>query len=333
MNDNLTYYINGISGINPQTGSVEELLIRAQSSKKKILQVSDKSQQNSRLTSTDISGLYDFISKRKLRRIDHFSRLSLYAACLVLDDAGLFGMDLSRIGLAVASCYGTTSTNFAFMDSFLNDGDKLASPTHFSSSLHNAAPSYISMLCKTHGPAVTTSNFNLGVPYALLQAMSWLDDNVVDNVIVGGVEEYNPVLAYCLEDKQNAKECLGDYLIDGSFLGEGAACFMLSKNKTEKTYASIRRPAIANKEQLEIGRNQHVVISPKGLLGQEHIYQTIYQNNPTINLSEILGYNPSAMAFCVASAAYSMKNRNAEQVSCIEIGAHNIASIDLGKLG
>ena len=38
---------------------------------------------------SDIEGLYEFFPKRALRRIDHFSKMTLHSACLALQDAGL----------------------------------------------------------------------------------------------------------------------------------------------------------------------------------------------------------------------------------------------------
>lgn len=329
MNDKTNYYINGVSALTPVSQNLVELLAKATSSIG--FKQTEFSSTENRPQKTDLSGLYDFISKRKLRRLDHFSRLSLYGASLALDDAGLFDTDLTRTGLAVASCYGTTNTNFAFLDSFLDDGDKLASPTHFSSSLHNAAPSYISMLCKTHGPAVTTSNSSLGVAYALLQAMSWLDEGIVDNVIVGGVEEYSPILAHCIEDAEKAKDCLGEEIISGTFLGEGAGFFILSKEKQDNTYCSISRPIITAKDEINLSATGKAFISPIGMVKDSAQYEAFCQNHAVSDLSLVLSYHPSALALSVVCGAYEVKEGVTQEACALAFGKFNGAGIALNK--
>ncbi len=87
----------------------------------------------------DTVKLDDFLSKKALRRVDHFSKMALLGSYLALQDAGQLEGDRQRMGMIVATGYGASRTTFAFLDSFVNDGDQLSSPTHFSNSVHNAA--------------------------------------------------------------------------------------------------------------------------------------------------------------------------------------------------
>ncbi|MEW6186962.1 MAG: beta-ketoacyl synthase N-terminal-like domain-containing protein, partial [Thermodesulfobacteriota bacterium] len=94
----------------------------------------------------DTAGLEKYVNKKSLRRIDHYAKLALLGAYLTLDDAGQLETNpRPGMGSIIASGYGATRTTFAFLDSFLDNGDKFSSPTHFSSSVHNAAVAYVTM--------------------------------------------------------------------------------------------------------------------------------------------------------------------------------------------
>ena len=147
----------------------------------------------------DTSPLESYVTKRSLRRLDHYSRLALLGAYLAMDNAGRLGTDsdLERMGTIVASGYGATNTTFAFLDSIIDGGDSYASPTHFSNSLHNAATAHISIQLKVSGPSLTVSQLDMSIPSGLLTARQWLKEKRVDSVLVGGVDEYCSVLGYC----------------------------------------------------------------------------------------------------------------------------------------
>jgi 3-oxoacyl-[acyl-carrier-protein] synthase II len=144
----------------------------------------------------DTEPLEEFVSKRALRRIDHFSRLALLGGYLALQDAGRLEADRSRLGVVIATGYGAMQTTFAFLDSFIDGGDACSSPTHFSNSVHNAAAANLSILLGATGPSLTVSQFELSVHSALLTARQWLAEGRVDAVLLGGVDELGAVLGY-----------------------------------------------------------------------------------------------------------------------------------------
>ncbi len=145
----------------------------------------------------DTDKLDNFVNKKALRRVDHFSKMALLGSFLALEDAGQLEGDRQRMGMVIATGYGASRTTFAFLDSFINDGDQLSSPIHFSNSVHNAAGANISMLLNITGPALTVSQFEMSVPSALLAAGTWLEEGRVDSVLLGGVDEYSEILGYC----------------------------------------------------------------------------------------------------------------------------------------
>lgn len=185
----------------------------------------------------DSSRLEEFVPKRSLRRIDPFSRLALLGACLALQDAGRLEADRSRLGVVIATGWGAMGTTFSFLDSFIEGGDVCSSPTHFSSSVHNAAAANISILLGATGPSLTVSQFEMSVPSALLTARRWLAEGRVDAVLAGGVDETGPVLGYCWRRFFGVPE--GelrplDFGRQSALPGEGASFVLLTREREAK---------------------------------------------------------------------------------------------------
>lgn len=263
---------------------------------------------------SDVSALADYIPKRKLRRIDHFSRLALYASCLALDDAGVWGKDIENTGIALTSGYGAAHTTFNFLDSFLDDGDRLASPTHFSNGLHNAASAYISMHTKTHGPSSCSSNIGIGTAYSLQTAIYWLQKGIVDYALVGGVDEYCQVLEHCVTRFKSSNE--GKCLTSSCIAGEGAAFMVLGTNPstTHSTECKVTVPEIGQYPPRQaMNFPQKLFTAPIGLVQQEPIYDDITKSYDAQSTLSKIGSHPSALAFASVQAAQTVLKGEAPQ--------------------
>jgi 3-oxoacyl-[acyl-carrier-protein] synthase II len=180
----------------------------------------------------DTVPLSNFLPPRALRRIDHFSRMALLGAFLALDDAKMNDVDRSRLGVIIATGYGAAQSTFRFLDSCMDHGDICASPIHFSNSVHNSAAAHLSILLHATGPSLTVSQFEMSVAAALLCAMQWLKEERVDAVLLGGVDECGPVLAYCYQQffgKPNAPIQPFCFSEQTAVPGEGAAFMLLTR--------------------------------------------------------------------------------------------------------
>ena len=186
--------------------------------------------------------LEEYVTKRALRRIDHYSKLGLLGAYLALDDAGMLGTDLSRLGVVVASGYGATATTFAFLDSLIADGDICASPTHFANSVHNAAAANISILLGAKGPSLTVSQFEMSVPSALVSARQWLLEGRVDAVLFGAIDELSDLIGY-LQHRQHGPRRPAAIAplasAESSIIGEGSAFLLLTREDGSRAYGCI----------------------------------------------------------------------------------------------
>jgi 3-oxoacyl-[acyl-carrier-protein] synthase II len=263
----------------------------------------------------DTSRLADFVNKRALRRVDHFSRMAVLASALALEDAGMLQEDHQNFAVVVASGYGATRTTFSFLDSVIDDGDACASPTLFSNSVHNAAAAHISILLKAKGPNVTVSQFEMSVPSALLTACCWLQEKGVDAVIFGGVDEYCNVLGYSwqrffgLDHKADMRPL--EFNNQSAIAGEGAAFFLLTPGNGDKPkYGYIADVQMGHGEIIapKIPENSLLILGADGhKLSGIHYARYAPPGNQAAIYSPLYGSIPIGPAFDIAIAALSIK--------------------------
>jgi 3-oxoacyl-[acyl-carrier-protein] synthase II len=186
----------------------------------------------------DVSRLEEFISVRTLRRIDHFSRLGLLGSHLALADAELPEAERSRLGIVIASGYGATGMTYAFLKSFIDDGDIGASPACFASSVHNSAAAHISIQLGAKGPNLTVSDAHLSVPSALATARIWLAEERVHRVLFGAVDELSELTGYIRYRTQDTSPT-GPITplrteVESSIPAEGAAFLLLARENASR---------------------------------------------------------------------------------------------------
>ncbi|WP_321491739.1 beta-ketoacyl synthase N-terminal-like domain-containing protein [uncultured Desulfobacter sp.] len=196
----------------------------------------------------DTTKVSSYVAKSKLRRVDHYSRMALLAAGRALENVSPAMVSRQHTGLIIATGFGALNSTFSFLDSYLDQGDKLAAPTWFSGSVHNAAAAYISICYGLTGPCLTVSQFDLSFASALLSAQAWLNTGRVDAVLIGAVDEWCDVSGYCI---QKLNTHTGK--MKGSF-GEGASFFLITR-ETDTV------PAIGFLDNIYLGRDL-IVNSP-----------------------------------------------------------------------
>ena len=186
----------------------------------------------------DVSRLEEFLPVRTLRRIDHFSRLGLLGSHLALADAELPEAERPRLGIIIASGYGATGITYAFLKSFINDGDICASPTYFASSVHNSAAAHISIQLGAKGPNLTVSDFHLSVPSALATARIWLAEERVQRVLFGAVDELSELIGYIRYRTRDASPAAPMTPLrtemETSIPAEGAAFLLLARESASR---------------------------------------------------------------------------------------------------
>lgn len=269
----------------------------------------------------DTAPLKDFIPARTLRRVDHFSRLALLGAHLALADAGLPEPEWRSLGVVIASAHGATGITLAFQDSFINDGDICASPTHFANSVHNSAAANISILLGATGPSLTVSQFHLSVPSALMAARQWLVDGRVDRVLFGAVDELSQLTGHYWSRRHalTPEGAFSEPLDAGretAVPGEGAAFLLLSRREGEPgpDYCTLDSVVTG------LGTPERLLSPPPGLLvlgadGRRDPDATPYgvaaAGARVACYTPLYGSMPPGPAFDLAAAALVLRNGRA----------------------
>ena len=265
----------------------------------------------------DPSRLEDFLNKRALRRVDHYSRIALLGAYLALEDAGRLNEDRSRMGIIVASGYGPGRATLAFLDTFINDGDSLSSPTSFSNSVQNAAVANISTLLSITGPGLTVSQLEMSVPSALIAAVHWLEEGRVDSVLFGAVDEYNDELGYFCHrfygESATADHEMKPFEFDlqTAIPGEGATFFLLTRaDEGVSPYGCIEDVIInrCDRSHLEITDDTLLFIGADGHKQCGGYYKQYIPDKARLaSYTPVYGSLPIGPAFDMAIAALSFK--------------------------
>jgi Beta-ketoacyl synthase, N-terminal domain len=168
---------------------------------------------------------------RMMRRADRFSRICAIAANEAVADAGASPEMMKNSGIMVVSAIGPHQTTFAFLDELLDYPEAEVSPTKFSHSVHNAAASYISILCGINGMSLTVTGFDNPWFNALVMAETVLLQGSCQQVLLVGADE-NGLLSNLLEKHFN-KDLATDKFT------ECAVGMILSKQAGVDDYCSI----------------------------------------------------------------------------------------------
>ena len=244
-------------------------------------------------------------------------RMALLGAYLALEDAGRLDGDRSTMGIIIASGYGAGRTTFAFLDSFINDGDNLSSPTFFSNSVQNAAVANVSMMLGITGPGLTVSQFDMSVQSALIAARHWLEEGRVDSVLFGAVDEYCDVMGYCWHryygDRATTDHEMKpfEYDLQTAIPGEGAAFFLLTRaDETSSRYGYIEDVTMGRCDRgpLIVTDNTFLFVGADGHKQCSSYYkQYIPENARLASYTPVYGSLPIGPAFDMAIAALSRK--------------------------
>jgi 3-oxoacyl-[acyl-carrier-protein] synthase II len=266
---------------------------------------------------SDPAPLKEFISPKKLRRVNKYSQLATLAACLALQDAGFDSLPCNaNIAVIVASGYGASTTTFKFLDDVILEGDEFASPTQFSNSVHSSAASHITILLEIQGPCLTVTQFEMSPVAALLNAQTWLKEKRVDAVLLGGVDEINPVLLYCYQNLWEAQvpkaiEPLGFHK-QTAIPGEGAAFMLLTRAEGKSPqYGYINNVSWGNPSEFEYPKDATIVLGADGHRVCGRRYNKMLQGVDKHNIrtfSTITGSLPSGQMFDVALASLAARN-------------------------
>jgi len=240
---------------------------------------------------------------KNLRRMPRYVKMALLAALLAIEEAQWRDTDLRQTALVLGSAYGGSQMTLDFMDSILENGSQLASPTAFSHSVNNMGAGLLSLALGLEGPCQTVSQFELSFAGALEVAMTLLAVGRVNRVLLGAVDEIDERFVGCCPQLRYKS---------GIPLTEGGVFFCLER----------MRPRTAGL-RLKWGENipNHSIVFLSGfenrLLGERH--QQLYGNGPlsqaldTLWALQLLEDHQASAVDCYCTAADSGAK------ACIEV--------------
>ncbi len=339
----MALYINGIGCISPQNTFDNTVFLP---------EVKEYSSNRLACVDADYSKFFDAGS---IRRMGRLMKYGTAAGLIALRDAAIETPGAISTGTAL----GLPEVSQKFLRSLIEVEETIVSPTTFIQSTHNTVSSNIALLCKCFSHNNTFSHKGFSFESALTDAQLLALENI-DNILVGAYDEVSDY-KYAAMKKTNElmQEPCSNLDIygqekNGIIAGEGAAFFVLDKEKNENTYGSF----IGNKTFYKPESNQaiknrilsfleehnsslydiDVVIT--GISGAKEVDDTrIELNNTLFKTQTIVAYKhlcgeymtSSAFAFWLASkmmkiqqipAAVILENRNRSTKTILLYNSH-----------
>ena len=175
---------------------------------------------------------YEAIPPGILRRMGKAVRMGVGAAMPVLQN------DPAPDGIIIGTANGGTEDCVKFLNQIIEYDEGLLTPINFVQSTPNAVAAQIGLLTKNHGYNITHLQLGLAFEFAMIDADMMLNENPLNNYLVGAVDDIS-TYNYYFEDKQGwykkeniSNKALYENNSTGSIAGEAAVMFFVNGNKT-----------------------------------------------------------------------------------------------------
>ena len=127
--------------------------------------------------------------------------MAVAAARMAVEEAGLEpgSGDLADAAVVMASAFGSAHVTEQILRQILFEGPEAVSPALFTESVANAPAAQVALACRARGANITVTQRQAGPPIALGLAMTELAAGRCRRVLVGAVDEVNPLLHAVLD--------------------------------------------------------------------------------------------------------------------------------------
>lgn len=169
----------------------------------------------------------DFLPRKQLRRMSRVVRMGLATAIQALEKGGQPAIDAIVSGTA----WGCVQDTEKFLEALIVNQEQYLTPTAFVQSTHNTVAGQIALLQGNNGYNMTYVQGKVSFELALLDALTLLEQGAAQTVLVNGLDELTSNLKIMLERLHCAQP--------NHPMGEGASCFILSKEATENSLAQL----------------------------------------------------------------------------------------------
>ncbi|WP_341227029.1 beta-ketoacyl synthase chain length factor [uncultured Arcticibacterium sp.] len=180
----------------------------------------------------------NYINPGKARRMSRMVKMGVTAALTALKESEVEIPDAILTGTAMGCLEDTEK----FLNAIIDNDEQLLTPTAFIQSTHNTLGAQIALLlgCKNYNFTYVQRAFSF--ENAVLDGLMKLEEGS-ENVLVGGHDEITKGFHKLYERLEYWKKEEGEDILQsksiGSYAGEGASFFSLSKTKEAQSYAKI----------------------------------------------------------------------------------------------
>ncbi|MCT2564369.1 beta-ketoacyl synthase N-terminal-like domain-containing protein [Chryseobacterium herbae] len=280
----------------------------------------------------------EFIPPAMIRRMSKTVKMSSVASSYALKEAGIEKPDAIIVGTGM----GCSQDSEKFLKNVIDNNEEFLTPTFFIQSTHNTVSGQIALGLQCHAYNFTYVNTSSSLEFSFLDAQLQINDGEAENVLVGAADEQTArtMELYRLNNTIKKEEDLpADYLhskTDGVIWGEGAAFFVLGKNKTENSYAKLRDIQIINRLVIEetpsfikdfLAKNdlKHedidaVILGFSGDITSDVYYtraMNAFQNSALLYYKHLSGEFNTASGFSTFMACHILKEQHIPEVMMI----------------
>ncbi|PTX43031.1 beta-ketoacyl synthase-like protein [Christiangramia gaetbulicola] len=315
-------YINGISSVSPQSEDIYENEI-PQTYNENILPA----------INIDYKSL---IKPMMLRRMSKAVKMGLYCSKKALQEAGIADPGAILVGTGQGCMQDTEK----FMSNMLESEEGLLSPTSFIQSTHNTVAGQIALDLKCKGHNMTFTQNSASFETALLDTVLLFEDEQVQNILVGGVDETSEEFTGFQKLDGQIKEASINNLdlfasgTSGTIISESAAFFTLSSEKNDSTYAEFKDVQIINKveksdliskieeflsrNKLRLADIDAVILGRNGDSRFDHYYEDLQQGlfaeKCQVGFKHLVGDNNSVSSYAFWLASKILKEKRISQI-------------------
>jgi 3-oxoacyl-[acyl-carrier-protein] synthase II len=225
----MSIYINAIGNISPQKTTDNGRFLDEPCSYEGL-----------RLSSID-PGYREYIPAELIRRMGRIIKMGVAASKICLKEAGCSVPDAIITGTGLGCIEDTEK----FLGTMIRNKEEFLTPTSFIQSTHNTVGAQIALLLKCHGYNFTYVHRGVSFESALTDAVMRLENDQAANVLAGGIDELTEHSFQIMQRLGHWKRKPLDSLRllenhdRGTIAGEGAAFFLLEKERKENTYAEL----------------------------------------------------------------------------------------------
>lgn len=181
----------------------------------------------------------EFIAPNLLRRMGRAIKMGVATANLAINEAESKKVDAIITGTGL----GCFEDSERFLLALLNNDEQFLTPTSFIQSTHNTVGSQIALIMKCHDYNFTYVHRGFSFESTIQDALMLFEEGK-ETILVGGIEEHTPNFIILNRkahkfQEQSSSTPIWRSTTPGIQMSEGAAFFILSKERTEKSKAGV----------------------------------------------------------------------------------------------